>query len=88
MDRHSHRWSLVCYLKRKNVALMSKQDRIVVVGFVDEVLTCVGESVSGDVDGVNSKHMLQWGFCVVPRKVVCEGGREYFFFMAAAPLPV
>ena len=70
---------------------MSKQDRHLVVGFIGEVLACVGEDVWGDVDGINPilKHMCHRSFGVVRRnKEVCEGGTELFFFVAAVPLPV
>ena len=54
---------------------MSKQDRHLVVGFIGEVLGCVGEDVTGDVDGVNPAHMCHRSFGVVRRKEeVCEGG--------------
>ena len=60
---------------------MSKQDRHLVVGFIGEVLACVGEDVSGDVDGVNPTHMCHRSFGVVRRnKEVCEGGTELIFF--------
>ena len=52
---------------------------ILVVGFIGEVLACVGEDVSGDVDGVNPTHMCHRSFGVVQRnKKVCEGGTEFF----------
>ena len=57
MERHAHHLSLVCYLGGKNFASMCKQDRHLVVGFIGEVLVCVGEDVSGDVDGVNAARM-------------------------------
>ena len=69
----------MCYLGEKNFASMSKQDRYLVVGFIDEVLACVGEDVSGtgDVDGVNPTRMCHRPFGVVRRnKEVCEGGTE------------
>ena len=60
---------------------MSKQDRHLVVGFIGEVLACVGEDVSGDVDGVNPTRMCHRSFGVVRRnKEVCEGGKELIFF--------
>lgn len=59
---------------------MSKQDRHLVVGFIGEVLACVGEDVSGDVDGVNPTRMCHRSFGVVRRnKEVCEGGTELIF---------
>ena len=61
---------------------MSKQDRHLVVGFIGEVLVCVGEDVSGDVhvDGVNPTRMCHRSFGVVRRnKEVCEGGTELIF---------
>ena len=59
---------------------MSKQDRHLVVGLIGEVLACVGEDVSGDVDGVNPTRMCHRSFGVVRRnKEVCEGGTELIF---------
>ena len=56
---------------------MSKQDRHLVVGFIGEVLACVGEDVSGDVDGVDPIHMCHRSFGVVRRnKEICAGGTE------------
>ena len=50
-------------LSGKNFASMSaKQDRHLVVGFIGEVLACVGEDVSGDVDGVNPTRMCHGSF--------------------------
>ena len=48
----------------KNFASMSKQDRHLVVGFIGEVLACVGEDINGDVDGVNPTHMCHRSFDV------------------------
>ena len=69
---------------------MSKQYRHLVAGFVGEVLACVGEDVSGDVDGVNPTHTCHRSFGVVRRnKEVCEEGTELIFFcVAAVPLLV
>ena len=65
MERHTCHLSLVCYLGRTNFALMSKQDRHLVVGFVGEVLICVGKDISDDVDGMNPMHMCHGCFGVV-----------------------
>ena len=83
MKRRTHRLSLVCYLGGKNFASMSKprSSFAVVVGFIGEVLACVGQDVSCDVDGVNPTHVCHRSFGVVRRnKEVCEGGRELIFF--------
>ena len=90
MERHTQRLSLVFYLGEKNFASMSKQDRHLVIGFIGEVLACVGEDVCGDVDGANPIHMCHRSFGVVRRnKEECEGGTELIFFcVAAVPLPV
>ena len=61
---------------------MSKQDRRLVVGFIGGVLACVGEDVSGDVDGVNPTRMCHRSFGVVRRnKEVCEGDTELIFWL-------
>ena len=61
---------------------MSKQDRRLVVGFIGGVLACVGEDVSGDVDGCKSYAVVR------QKKEGCEGGTELIFCVATVLLPV
>ena len=82
MERHTHRLSLVFYLGGRTLRRCLNKIVILVVGFIGEVLACVGEDVSGDVhvDGVNPTRMCHWSFGVVRRnKEVCEGGTELIF---------
>ena len=62
----------------KNFPSISKPDRHLVIGFISEVLACVEEDVSGEVDGVNPTHMCRRSFGVVVQryKEVCEGGTK------------
>ena len=89
MGRHTHRLSLVFYLGGRTLRRCLNKTRYLVVGFIVEVLACVGEDVCGDVDGMNPIHMCHRSFGVVRRnKEVCEGGTDLIFFVAAVPLRV